>query len=189
MCEATTAMLVVGGIAAAASAASIAQQDKAGRELNKHNNRQFKENRRNAIEAGADAHEALGARAAQSAEARADRIASVKQEADAARSTATVAALESGASGAGVNALLGDFERQENEFVNKTMRNQDFEDDQFVRDSDSIQTGQATRIEAGRKRQVARPNFLNSMLQVGNAGVSSGLGAYGAAGGFLPKAT
>lgn len=188
MCEPVTLALVAGGLAAASGGIGIAQADKAGRELNSHNSKMFKENRRNAIEAGADAHEGLSARHAQSAEARAERINSVKKEADAARSTATVAALESGASGASVGALLSDFERQETEFVHTTMGNQGFEDDQFSRESDAINTGQTSRIASGIRRRVARPNFLNSALQVGSGAFSAGTSAYGAAGGFLPDA-
>lgn len=185
MCDPLTLTAV--GLATASGVASTIQADQAAKDQNEFNERMFETNKELATAEAANAHEALVARSRQEREASAQEITHVSREADLARSAGTVAALESGVAGASVEAIIEDFDRQEAEFVNATQRNTRFRDEQFERDSLSIQTQRTGRIESARRAEVPRPNFLNSLLQIGSSAFSAGVSVYGAQGGFQPS--
>lgn len=97
-----------------------------------------------------------------------------------ARSTATVAAGDSGASGQSVDALLNDMAMQEGRYKEALGRQKDFISTGADLNVESIKTGTANNnIRTG--QPVAQPNYLANALQIG-ADIFGALGGGGGGG-------
>jgi len=171
MCEPVSATMAA--LAVVSTATGAAQADANARATNQYNEEMFERNKLMAEHASVEQHVGLASARSQEREVDQREALQVSKEADMARSTARVAALESGNSGASLESLLDDFDRQEADYVVTTKRNQRFADEQFEANSSAIAAGAEGRIDSARRAEVARPSFLNTALQMGAAGLSA----------------
>jgi len=74
---------------------------------------------------------------------------------------------ESGVGGNTVAALLGDFRRQEADYVQTTIRNRAFLDDQLKLEMESVEKRRQAQIISGMSSPVPGPDFLNAGIKMG----------------------
>jgi len=125
-----------------------------------------------------DAYVALGDRQLQEHEAAARSIDEVALAAAKAQGLTRVAAGEAGVRGGSLDALLGDFKRQELSAQGLTIRNRAYLDSQFAREREGVRSQYQAQLLAGVPAPVERPSVLGTLLNIG-AGVGGHLyGAY-----------
>jgi hypothetical protein len=107
--------------------------------------------------------------AAQTAEAGQDNAVNAMQ----ARSSASLAAAESGVEGASVDELLADFGRVETMNNLNLQTNQDWMTDQITDEQRSMQAEAQSRIAQARPGPSVQPSLLGAALQIGSAAYSS----------------
>lgn len=163
MCDPISAGI---GLSVAANAANFAQQSAQANAADDYQNAVHERNtelqRRNAQQQFSQ----LSIRRLEEREAAAREIDSVAREARLARGSARVAAGEAGVQGNSVDAFLDDFTRQELEFQEATLRNEEFRDRQLLFDQEAVRTGQEARTLSTLPQPVTRPSFLGAGLNI-----------------------
>lgn len=163
MCEPVT----MGGLVAAGSAMQFAQQSAQARAQNKINAL----NRENAKAAFINSQNQLTAKTLQQAASAGQAISQVRSQADRSRAAATLSAAESGVKGRSVEDVIGDFTRQEGEYVAAALLNE-----QFQREAAAYErtgTGITLSGQLASNAEVAGPSIVVSALQAGVAGLSA----------------
>ena len=157
MCEPATIAVIAGSVAVAASAASAGLSISGQQQQRKSavayqnlqvqaNDRQMKENRELATKAYLDQANAANLNLAQTREATAATNQEQGTKSAEARSATMAAAAEGGVSGLSLNALLGDFHRQEDMFLTRNEQNLLFKQQQTATQTQGFQDTAAGRI-------------------------------------------
>ena len=169
MCEAATIIAISGLVlSAAATATSVVQANAQANSQKKY---------QTALQEAQNAsylNEATALRQKQQQEADAAALESqnVQRDAQQARSRAATAAGEAGVSGQGVDAILGDFSRQEAQYLDHIHQQQAFGDINTNQQLEAARTGaQAAMTQTA--APIARPNLFAAALQIGKAGLDS----------------
>ena len=170
-------------LAAATTALSLYQQDQVAKGTNEFNSATFKGNRERATREGALATSALISRTMQERTAASVENQKVQSQTDYAISQASNALLESGASGASARAVVREFSSRGAKFQGGQNINRKIADAQFTAESTAINSQTQGRIESARRAKVARPSFLNALVQIGG----SAAGAYFSTPGYKAK--
>ena len=102
-----------------------------------------------------------------------------RRRATEAQSMSRVMAAEGGVQGTSVGLILGDLEKQNQEYQTALLQQRRFEDAQFIRQGEAIHSGQYGAILASAPNPIPEPDYLGSLADVG----ASALGTYYGAGG------
>lgn len=102
-----------------------------------------------------------------------DAILDNQRKALQAQATARVAAGEAGVAGLSIDALLGDFQRDEAVFRNRTAQNAEARERQSRRRLQGADATRQSRINDANSRVQARPSFLGAALRIGASGVQA----------------
>ena len=113
---------------------------------------------------------ALRQKEAQEKEARAKDAQRIIEQSRRAISTAKVSALESGASSANMNAIIGEFERQELGYISASQRQGEVSDIQYnLAVENAMNQSYSNKININ--QPISSPSFLEIPLSVGKAGL------------------
>lgn len=169
MCEPVSVSALA--LSAVSSGLSMVQQSVNARAQTQYQERVHQMNVEVANESARASYIALGQRALQEREAVAQSLFEVSQRAEAARSTAAVAAGESGTRGASVDALLQEFRVNEVRHQEVLRRNLQFTEAQLDLESRAVQSGHQAQILSTLPQPVPRPNFAAGLLRLGTDAV------------------
>ena len=163
---------------AATTAATMAQTSANAKAMAEHQKQQF------ALQkevSQADAFSKYAAIADQSREKEiglSHALLSNRRKAMEASSMSRVMSGEGGVQGASVGLILGDIEKQNQEYQTALIQQQRFEDAQYLRQGDAIQSGQYSALLAAAPSPIPEPDYLGGLAGVG----ASALGTYYSAG-------
>lgn len=121
----------------------------------------------NAEQSAMNQYRQIRQRQAQENEKSAQEIQEVSRRALKARSTAMVQAAEKGVSGRNIADLFQDFERQESEYRNISLRNRAFRELAYDDQLEAVRLGTQSRIINALPAPVAKPSFIATALKVG----------------------
>ncbi len=116
----------------------------------------------------------IQARSREEDSAAAQAIAVNQREASKAKATARVASGEAGVSGLSVDALLNDFNRQEDDYTNSVLNNRAIGRRQEQGALKGIRAGYGSQLSSLRTAPVRRPSYLTPGLQIAGAGLAAG---------------
>ena len=170
MCTPAAPFAIAAGLQVAQGALNFTQKDRAVRAQNAFNRDRFETTKELAEESAQRQLGAIRLRARETSEAAALEIQQVTEDALRAAGLARVSAAASGAAGASVAALIGDFAADEIRFRDTVTRRQAFEDLQFESEADAIRLNLRGRLLSAQPIPLARPSPLNALLGIG-AGV------------------
>jgi len=97
-----------------------------------------------------------------------------KRKAEEAKSMSRVMAGEGGVQGKSVGLILGDVEKQNQQYQTALLQQQKFEDAQYIRQGEGIRSGQYSAILSSAPNPVPEPDYLGALAGIG----SSALGTY-----------
>jgi hypothetical protein len=115
---------------------------------------------------------AIGLRQQQEADVASGKKADVALKAQAARATNAVAVGESGIAGPTVASVMADIYRQEGNYTNHVDQNLDWTQDQLQENKKAASYQMKDRVNS--VRDVTAPNFLDTGLKIGAAGLDAG---------------
>lgn len=164
--DAFIALTIASGAASYASARSSAVGQQ----------KQYEYNAQLAEQSARNQYNQIRQRQAQENEKSSQEISEVSRRALKARSTAMVQAAEKGVGGRNIQDLLQDFERQESEYRNISLRNRAFRELAYEDQLESIRLGTQSRIINALPTQ-AKPSFLGTALKIGGQ-IAGGLGDF-----------
>lgn len=169
MCEPTTLTVAAIGIAAASAASSVyAQQQQA-----KASEKSAEAAQKNANRSFLLSSQASNERLAQEQAKTTAELTDVQRQRQRAEATAKVAAGEAGVSGLSVDALLGDFRREEAVYRDRTLQNLDFQRQQQELEKQGFDATRQSRINQANSQVSARPSFAGAALRIGGAGLQA----------------
>lgn len=154
---------------------STSQQQSNADAQAKYQEQVYKANADIANRAAIQNYAALNQREIEQRAAAAQAIGQVSAQAKQAAGTARVAAGEAGVGGVSVDALLGDFERQQLAYTSSTLRNEKFAALQLASEKDAIHSQTEGRILSALPQPVQKPDFFGAALRIG----TDLLGGYG----------
>ena len=128
--------------------------------------KQFDYNAQLAEQSARNQYNQIRQRQAQENEKSSQEISEVSRRALKARSTAMVQAAEKGVGGRNIQDLLQDFERQESEYRNISLRNRAFRELAYEDQLESIRLGTQSRIINALPTQ-AKPSLIGTALKIG----------------------
>lgn len=172
MCDPLTIAFIA--VSAAGTLYSTDQARKNADAASDYQNAVYKRNAELADDAALAAYSSLQRRQLEEREAAGQGIEQVKRQALQAAGAARVSAGEAGVGGLNIDALLGDFARQELEYQTSVIRNQAFRSAQFGQEYEAIRGQQAGRILSALPQPVAKPDFFGAALRIG----ADALGGY-----------
>lgn len=169
MCEASTIIAVAGLVlSAAGSAVSYTQQKSAANAQSRYQRQlQDAQNQSYLNEASS-----LREKQQQEAEAAGTEARRVQIDAQQALSRARTAAGESGVSGLGVQNLIGDFSRQEAQYLEHIHTQESLSDINTQQQLEADRLGTAYQMQAT-GQPIQRPSLFATALQIGKAGVDA----------------
>ena len=138
--------------------------------------KQYEYNAELAEQSSRNQYNQIRQRQAQENEKSSQEISEVSRRALKARSTAMVQAAEKGVGGRNIQDLFQDFERQESEYRNISLRNRAFRELAYEDQLESIRLGTQSRIINALPTQ-AKPSFLGTALKIGGQ-IAGGLGDF-----------
>ena len=130
--------------------------------------KQFDYNAQLAEQSARNQYNQIRQRQAQENEKSSQEISEVSRRALKARSTAMVQAAEKGVGGRNIQDLLQDFERQESEYRNISLRNRAFRELAYEDQLESIRLGTQSRIINALPTQ-AKPSLIGTALRIGGS--------------------
>ena len=154
--EAFIVMTIAQGAASYASASATAKTQQ----------QQYEYNAQLAEQSARNQYNQIRQRQAQENEKSSQEISEVSKRALKARSVAMVQAAEKGVSGRNIQDLLQDYERQESEYRNISLRNRAYRELAYEDQLESIRLGTQSRIINAMPTQ-AKPSFLGTALKIG----------------------
>tara|TARA_R110000822_G_scaffold94601_2_gene216922 strand:- start:1390 stop:1974 length:585 start_codon:yes stop_codon:yes gene_type:complete len=87
-----------------------------------------------------------------------------------AQSISTVMAGEGGVKGSSVGLLLGDLERQNQDYQTAVLQQEKFREGQFIRESEAVSAGHTAALWNSTPGPIATPDYLGGLLGVAAAG-------------------
>ncbi len=161
-------------ITAVSAVASYKAADDSAQTTENFQDASAKEGARLARESFDNQNKDVQARSREEDSAAAQAIRVNQQEAAKAKATARVASGEAGVSGLSVDALLSDFNRQEDDYTNSILTNRDISRRQSQQALKGIRAGTESQLAASRFAPVRRPSYLTPGLQIAGAGLAAG---------------
>jgi hypothetical protein len=146
---------------------NTAQSRANAKATNKYQQQVYSENARLATEAANMQYDALGARQVQETLAATQSVTEVHRQALEAKGRVRTSAADAGVSGASVDALYSDFERQELDYQTASKRNQAFRDEQFDLERKAVRSGLQSRIASAQPSPVTVPSWFGAFLKIG----------------------
>ena len=173
MCTPTAfiALTIAQGAASSAGARATASAQEAAAQQS------YDLNKANAEQSAMNQYRQIRQRQAQENEKSAQEIQEVSRRALKARSTAMVQAAEKGVSGRNIADLFQDFERQESEYRNISLRNRAFREMAYDDQLEAVRLGTQSRIINALPAPVAKPSFIATALRVGGQ-IAGGIGDF-----------
>lgn len=169
MTAATVAAINTALVTAAATAASMSAANANAKAMA---NWQQKQADAQAKVAKADAISKYGAlqdRAAEQEIAQGAALQENRRKALEAQSIGTVMAGEGGVKGSSVGLLLGDLERQNQDYQTSVLQQEKFREGQFIRESEAVSAGHTAALWNSAPGPIATPDYLGGLLGVAGA--------------------
>ena len=173
MCTPTAfvALTIASGIASYSAARASANAQEAAAQQS------YDLNKANAEQSAMNQYRQIRQRQAQENEKSAQEIQEVSRRALKARSTAMVQAAEKGVSGRNIADLFQDFERQESEYRNISLRNRAFRELAYDDQLEAVRLGTQSRIINALPAPVAKPSLIATALKIGGQ-IAGGVGDF-----------
>lgn len=153
-------------VSAQAGAQLIGQQQQA-QTLAKYQRRLYAENKVAADANAVLAYQQIQLRQEQEGERAAQAIDAAHRQATLAGGRLITSMAEAGVAGNTAAALLGDFQRQEADYVQTTIRNKAFLDDQFRLEMQGVEYRRRAQVLSGTSSPLSGPDFLNVGARLG----------------------
>ncbi len=169
--EAFIALTIAQGAASYAGASANARAQEAAAKQS------YDLTKANAEQSAMNQYRQIRQRQAQENEKSAQEIQEVSRRALKARSTAMVQAAEKGVSGRNIADLFQDFERQESEYRNISLRNRAFRELAYDDQLEAVRLGTQSRIINALPTPVAKPSLIATALKIGGQ-IAGGLGDF-----------
>ncbi len=161
-------------VSAAGAVATYKAQSDAAETTENFQKAQAREGAASARESFDNQNKDIQARSREEDDAASQAIRVNQQEAAKAKATARVASGEAGVSGLSVDALLNDFNRQEDDYTNSILTNRSIGRRQEQGALKGIRTGTQAQLSSLRYAPVRRPSYLTPGLQIAGAGLAAG---------------
>lgn len=153
--------------AGAATGAQLLGQAGQARAVGKYQDQVYAANTKSANENAVLAYQQLQKRQAQEGEKAAQAIDSAHRQSALAAGRLATTLGESNIAGNTAAALLGDFRRSEAEYIQTTIRNQAFLDDQIKLEMEATEVRRRAQIMSGMSTPPAGPDYLNAGVRLG----------------------
>jgi hypothetical protein len=173
MCDPVTiTAAAIAGLSGAEAVASYVGQKNDAEYAYQQQQKAFLTNRKDNLEASKFAFHDLSLAELEHQTATSESLFDVGLEAQQARSTAIVAAGESGVSGNSVDALISDINIQEARQRDRLALNQQFVEGQLQREKEGTIVQTRSRINSVQQAELRKPSLLVPLFQLAGAGMS-----------------
>ena len=176
MCGPVTPMMAA-GITGGATGLNILQQGASARAQNRFQQKQFVDNRDEAIRAMVQEFTGVQTRVTEERTATTQALEELRRQSS--EALGTIKASTTNVEGASVEALLRDYERQETIRIGVAEMNLKGFENRAQMELEAIRGKAQSRISGGIAQPVQTPNLLNAAIQIGAAGFNSYLTAGG----------
>ena len=155
-------------MAVATTGAQLYSQGQNARTEGEYKRLVYAENAKIATVDAVSAYQQIQQRQIQEGEKASQSIQAAHKQATLASGRLITSMAEAGVAGNTAAALLGDFQRQEADYVQTTIRNQAFLDDQLKLDMQGVEYKRRAAVLSGTSTPAAPPDYLNAGIRLGS---------------------
>jgi fructose-1,6-bisphosphatase/inositol monophosphatase family enzyme len=155
------------GLALASTAVGIASGKQNADTQSRYQRTLYAANLKSANENAVLSYQQIQARQEQEGAKATQAVSAAHEQAALATGRLTTTMAENNVAGNSAAALLQDFARQEANYVQTTIRNKAFLDDQFAMEMKGVEARRQAQIISGMSSPVAGPDYLNSGIKLG----------------------